>query len=77
MDYLPASIPNRNGWRNGYCSRNLLWYGNTYLFVVFSHQCRPAACRAEDLGIQVHGEDHLRHHHAIRIPGAGARLDDR
>ena len=23
------------------------------------------------------GEDHLRHHHALRVPGAGARLDDR
>ncbi len=27
-------------------------------------------------GTQVHGEDHLRHHHALRAPGFGARLDD-
>ncbi len=56
---------------------NLLWHGDTYVFVVFSHQCRLAACRAEDFGIQVHGEDHLCHHHALRILGSGARLDDR
>ena len=43
----------------------------------FSHQCRLAACSAEDTGIQVHGEDHLCHHHALPIPGSGARLDDR
>ena len=55
---FPASIPDSNGWRNGYRSRDLLRHGDTYLFVLFSHQCSLAACRAEDTGIQVHGEDH-------------------
>ena len=35
--------------------------------------CQDCACTQ----IAIHGEDHLRYHHALRVPGAGARLDDR
>ncbi len=72
---LPYQIV--TGGVTGYRSRDLLRHRDTYLFVLFSHQCRLAACRAEDTGIQVHGENHLRHRHALRVPGSGARLDDR
>lgn len=46
----------------------VIYYGTGYLSIcLISHQCSLAACRAEDTGIQVHGEDHLCHHHALPI----------
>ena len=72
---LPYQIV--TGGVTGIAAVILLRHGDTYLFVLFSHQCSLAACRAEDTGIQVHGEDHLCHHHALPIFGSGARLDDR
>ena len=69
-----VALPDCDRWRNGFGSSHLLWYGHTYLFVIFCHQRHLVGIGIENIGFEVHAQDHLCHLHAVLHARRGTRL---